>query len=59
MEESPFWDASSRSDSQEIPRLLLNLKVHYPVQLVPILSQMNPTTLFPQHPFRYYFPIYA
>jgi hypothetical protein len=46
MEPSPSWETNSRSSTQEISNILLNLKVHYhanksPPQ-VPILSQMNP-----------------
>jgi hypothetical protein len=46
MEQSPYWEANSRSYSQEISRLLRNQKIHYRVhqnqKLDPILSSMNP-----------------
>jgi hypothetical protein len=29
MEQSPFWEANRFADSQEIPCILWNLKVHY------------------------------
>jgi hypothetical protein len=46
MELSPSWEANSFSATQEIPRILLNMKVYYRVQKspspLPILSQTDP-----------------
>jgi len=46
LEQSPFWEANRFSASQEIPRDLWNLKVHYRNHMspspVPILSQIDP-----------------
>jgi hypothetical protein len=66
MQRIPFWEANSHSASQ-IPRLLLNPKVHNRVQnsqpLVPILIQIHPVHTFSPN-FRkihsnIIFPIYA
>jgi hypothetical protein len=46
MEQSPSWEANWFSASQEVPRFLWKLKVHYHIHKcptpVPILSQFNP-----------------
>jgi hypothetical protein len=46
MKQSPSWEANWFAASQEIPRVLWNLKVHYRTHKrpppVPILSQPNP-----------------
>jgi hypothetical protein len=51
MGESPPWEATSHSASQEITQLLWNQEVHCNVHksppLVPILSQMHPVHTFP------------
>jgi hypothetical protein len=46
MEQSPFWDANRSSATEDVPRILLNPKVHYRIHksppIVPILSQIDP-----------------
>ena len=46
MEQSPSWDATWFSFSQEIPHILWNLKVHYRIYICPppvsVLSQLDP-----------------
>ena len=51
MEQSNSWKANWFSASQEIPRMVLNLKVHYHIYKsplpVPTLSKINPVHATP------------
>jgi len=58
MKQTPFWEASSHSASQEIPPFLNNQKVHYRVHNSPsvicALSQMHPDHIFSSHLPKYH-----
>ena len=53
MVQSPFWEANWFAASQEIPRILWNLRVHYRTHKrpppVPILGQPNPVHIPTSH----------
>ena len=67
MEQSPSWETTRLSASQEIPPLLRNPKVHYSnhncPSPVPVLSQLDPVHTphiqLPEDPSSYYTSIYA
>jgi hypothetical protein len=47
MEQSPSWEANSFSASQEIPRILWNLEVHFRVHKSPPPVPLNTGNLLP------------
>ena len=53
LEQSPSWEANRFSASQEIPRILLNPRVHYRIHKcpppVPILNHIVPVHAFTSH----------
>jgi hypothetical protein len=53
IQHSPSWEANWFAASQEIPRILWNPKVHYPIHKFPspvsILSQLNPVHTSTSH----------
>jgi hypothetical protein len=61
MNQSNAWKANDLSARQDIPPLLLNVKVHYHVYnsppLYPILSQKNPVHTLPLYIFKIKFTI--
>jgi hypothetical protein len=53
MEKSPSWETASCATARELPSMLWNPQIHYPVHrsppLVHILSQINPVHTTPSH----------
>jgi hypothetical protein len=60
MEQTPSWEATSFSASQQIPRILWNPEVHYSIHKsplpVPIVSHLNPVHA-PSHFLKVHFNI--
>jgi hypothetical protein len=46
---NPSWKANSCSHSQEVPRLLWDMKVHYHVHKSPVLDPSYKITLYIMH----------
>jgi hypothetical protein len=61
MEQSPSWEAANCLDTHELPSILRSPKVYYHVhkslQLVPVLSQINPVHITPSNFSKIYFNI--
>ena len=57
MQQRPSWKVKGSSDSQEIPCISQNPKVHYHPPLVPVLSHVNPVHTTPSYFFKIHFNV--